>query len=207
MNETNSPITVTVTYYDNIGTVINTAPFVFPSSSKIVTIYHGDTSGDGLPIGGLPVGFYGSATITTQGGSIDVLVNQIGGLTAGGMGQTGTYIAPSKGSSSVYLPVMDNGGFGFTTGATILNTSNQPVTATVQYYNLDGSPVGHLQTYNIAGNASQAVYQGDPSQGLAVGFKGTALVTETSGAANSLIVTTNAQSNDFFYTYTSAQQE
>lgn len=194
-------VTVTITYYDKNGTAINTSPFVIPSMSG-TTIYHGATTGNGIPLNGLPDNFYGSAVVTTQGGNVTVVVNELGGLTEGGMGQTGTYIAPITGSNVIYLPVMANGGYGFTTGATIFNISNQAVTATIQYYNLDGLAATNPQTFTIRPNSNLPFYQGNPTQGLPVGFKGTATVTETNGLSNSLIITANAQSHDFFYTYT-----
>lgn len=197
-------ITVTITYYDKNGAITNTAPFTIPANEGY-SIYHGATGGKGLPLNGLPRGFYGSAVITKQGvgTNLVVLVNEIGGLTASGTGQTGSYNAPFAGNSTIYLPVMDNGRFGFTTGTTLFNISNQSLNISVQYYNLDGTPQGNAKMYTISPKASLSIYQGDPLQELPSDFEGSAVVTEVNGSSsNSLIATTNVQSFKFFYTYT-----
>jgi hypothetical protein len=61
--------------------------------------------------------------------------------------------------------------------------------------------VANTASFTLAANGSQPLYQGVEGT-LPSGFYGTALVTQTSGPANSLIVTTNAISPDTFYTYT-----
>jgi hypothetical protein len=194
VNPNSTPVTVTLTYYTaSNGTAIPTAPFVIGSHS-LVSIYQGATSGTGVPSGGQLTNFNGAVTITATNGVVAV-VNE--GIPGGG---SGVYSAVSSGGSKVYIPVMANGGFGFTTGATILNTSNQTVNGTLQYYNLDTSTAGTVQSFTIAPNASQQYYQG--SAGLSAGYYGVAVVTVTGGPANSLIVTTNAISSNFFYTYT-----
>lgn len=98
---------------------------------------------------------------------------------------------------------MANGAFGgYITGATIENITSAPVTATVQYYDLNGNTVGTTKTVTIGGNASYSLYQGGSDQNLQNGFYGTAQITVTGGPSSSLLVTTNAQSNAFFYSYT-----
>jgi hypothetical protein len=208
VNPNATPVTVTVTYRAADGTATNTAPFVLPPYN-LAAIYQGASSGNGLPTGGLPDGFAGSATITATGGVV-MVVNEAGGLTAGGTAQSGTYAAAASGSATVGLPVIANGGFSYITGATILNTSNNVITGTIQYYNVDGSVQGTTHPFTIQPYASQLVFQGDSAQGLGAGFYGTAIVTETASSGGSnfkdLIITTNAQSNQFFYTYTEPNQ-
>ena len=86
-------------------------------------------------------------------------------------------------------------------GATILNTSDGAVNGTISYYNPDGTGLaGHSQSFTIAAHASLPVYQG--GVGLPNGFAGQAVVTQSSGTAGSLIVTTNVQNDSLFYTYT-----
>jgi hypothetical protein len=132
-----------------------------------------------------------------------MFVNEQGGLTTTGSDQSGTYVAAVSGSSTVGLPVMANEAFGgYITGATIENITSSPVTASVQYYDLNGSAVGTAKTVIIGGNASAALYQGGSDQALADGFYGTAQIKVTGGPSSSLLVTTNAQSNAFFYSYT-----
>lgn len=107
----------------------------------------------------------------------------------------------------VALPVVANGAFGgYITGATIENTTSSIVSGTIQYYDMNGQVVGSTKPFTIGPRASQGVYQGGADQGLPPGFYGTALVTVTNGPTSSLLVTANAQSNQFFYSYTEPAQ-
>jgi hypothetical protein len=200
-------VTVSVSYYDNTGKLTSAAPFsVAPKG--VVGVFDGVSGGGtGLPSGGLPSGYYGAASITSTGGGVVMLVNEQGGTTSSGTSQSGTYAAASTGNTSVGLPVMANGAFGgYITGATILNTTNSSVTAKVQYYSLEGNVVGTSSNFSIGAHASQGLYQGESGQGLPGGFYGTAVVSVVGGPTSSLIVTTNAQSDQFFYTYTEPNQ-
>jgi hypothetical protein len=202
INSSSNPVTITVAYYGKEGTALT--PLTFPlAAHALAAIYQGSTSGIGVPSGGLPSGFIGSAVVTaTGGGSIVMVVNEAGGTTASGSAESGVYSAAGAGANLLDLPVIANGGYGYTTGTTILNVSNASIGVSVQYYNLDGTPVANAtSSYTLAPNGSQPLYQGAEG-GLPSGFYGTALVTQTSGATNSLIVTTNALSPDAFYTYT-----
>jgi hypothetical protein len=98
---------------------------------------------------------------------------------------------------------MANSSYDYITGATILNTSDQAVSGSIQYYKTDGSMQGSPQTFSIVAHASQVMYQGGSVAALPDGFYG----CQTSGNSassngGSLIVTTNAISSSFFYTYT-----
>jgi len=95
---------------------------------------------------------------------------------------------------------MANNGYGYVTGATILNTSGQTVSGSVQYYKTDGTSQGTSQPFSIGAHSSQLIFQG--GSGLPDGFYGSAVITQANGPANNLIVTTNATSPSFFYTYT-----
>jgi hypothetical protein len=196
------PVSVSVSYYDATGDQLTTQPFTLAANS-VQAIYHGGNGGgNGLPAGsGLSSGFSGAAIVNATGGGIAMVVNESGGVSATGTSLSGTYSAASNGSTSVGLPVMANGGFGYVTGTTIFNTSGNAVTGSIQYYDLSGNPVGQAQPFNIGPYASQLAYQGVPNV-LASGFYGTALITQTGGGSSSgLIATTNALSN-LFYTYT-----
>ena len=206
VNPNPSAVTVNVTYYRNDGTAFPAPAFTVPAYG-VVGVFERGTGGPGLPTGGLSQGFYGSAIVTTNGGGIAMLINEQGGLTPGGTAQSGTYAAASSGATSVGLPVIDNGAFGgYITGATILNTTNAMVGGTIQYYDLSGTATGTAKPFSIGPYASYPVFQGDPAQGLSPGFAGTAIVTVTSGPTSSLLTTTNAQSDNFFYTYTEPNQ-
>lgn len=206
VNPNSTAVNVTVTYDDHTGIITPTATFALPAFA-IQPIFHGSSvGGNGLPPGGLPSSFYGGATVTATGGGVVMVVNEGGGLTTTGSAKSGVYSAAASGSNRVGLPVLANGGFGYVTGATILNTSSTTVSGSIQYYNIDGTTQGTAKPFTIAPFASQVAFQGDPAQGLPgptspTPYYGTAIVTETS-PGNDLIVTTNAQSQAFFYTYT-----
>ena len=199
INPNSASVTVNVTYNNGTnGAALTTAAFVMPPHSVQGVFQSG--AGTGLPAAGLPAGFSGSAQISATGGGILVDVNEDGGVTGTGNRRSGVYTANASGRNSVSLPVVAKNGFGYTTGLTILNTSNAPISGSLQYRDTSGNAVGSPNVFtNLPGHASQLFYQGD----LPVGsFYGTAVITKTAGADNSLIVTTNAQSASFFYTYT-----
>lgn len=212
VNPNSTPVSVAITYYDNNGQAYPTTPFTI-AAHAVVPVYHGGSaSGQGVPDHGLPVGFYGSAIVTTSGGSagLTIVVNEAGNVTSNGPVQSGTYGAyyPDNRSSDIGLPVMANSGGtdGYTTGATILNTSDVTATGNITYYNLDGTAAGSSQPFKIGPHASQPIYQGGAS-GLPTGFYGEAIVTQTSeSAANDLVVTVNALSSSIFYSYTEVPQ-
>lgn len=132
-----------------------------------------------------------------------MVVNEAGSQTANGAAQSGTYAAAASGSNSTGLPIVANGGNGgFISGATILNTSDTTISGTINYYQADGTQItsGASQNFQIAARASQPIYQG--GVGLLQGFYGQAAITQSGGIANSLIVTTNVQGGDLFFTYT-----
>jgi hypothetical protein len=209
VNPNSSPVTVTVSYYKNDGTLYPAPPFVI-AGYGVVGIYQGASSNvnlpvKGLPINGLPSGWAGSAQVTVIGSQgIVMFVNEQGGTTATGGDQSGTYSAAANGGTTLGLPVIANGAFGgYITGATIQNTSSTTVSGTIQYYDVTGKAVGTTQTFSVGPYASYGAYQGTPNI-LPAGFYGTAIVNVTGGPTNSLLVTTNAQSNAFFYSYTEA---
>jgi kumamolisin len=200
LNPGNSPILATVTYYASDGQAFSSSQFSI-AAHAIQAIYQGATGNNpGLPSGGLPVGFYGSASVNIVNGAALMLVNEAGGLTASGSARSGIYAALASGGSLVGLPVLANNGFGYITGSTIVNNSIDLIGATLQYYNTDGIPQGNLQTLSLAPHASLFIFQG--ASGLPPNFFGTAIITQTTGTAHSLLATVNAQSGSFFYTYT-----
>jgi hypothetical protein len=203
---------ICVTYHStqhHTGKAFNSAPFML-AAHAVAPIYQGANSsgsGQGLPNGGLPAGFYGSATVTSAGGDIVMVVNEAGNLTKNGTAQSGTYTAQTLSAGSnhpnnIGLPIVANGGNGYITGATILNTTDTPQSGTINYYKVDGTiiPTVANQSFSIAAHASLPIYQG--AAGLPIGFYGGAVITSTSSNSNGLIVTTNAQNDNMFFTYT-----
>ena len=200
VNPNDNATQVTITYYDSQGQAYRAQPFTL-AAHAVAPVYQGANGGNGLPNGGLPNGFYGSATVESSQ-PLTMVVNEAGNTTANGAAQSGTYAAASMGSSNVGLPVVANGGNGgFASGATILNTGDTAVSGTISYYRADGTQLtAGSQSFTIAAHASLPIYQG--GAGLPNGFAGQAVVVQTSGAANSLLTTTNVQSPDLFYSYT-----
>jgi hypothetical protein len=70
----------------------------------------------------------------------------------------------------------------------------------MQYYTSKGVVQGKAQIFTIAAHASLPLYQGLAN--LPLDFLGTASITQTSGADNSLVATVNAESLNLFYSYT-----
>lgn len=201
VNPSSSAVSVTITYYDLSGKAYNADPFTL-SGYGVQAIFDGASNSTvaGLPANDLPANFAGVAKVTATGAGVVVLVNEGGGTTGSGNAESGVYNALPSGSNLVGLPITANGGYGYTTGATIYNSSSSSVTVSVQYYNIDGTTASSVVSYTIPANASQPVYQG--AANLPSGFYGTAVITAANGSpANSLFVTTNALSSQFFYTY------
>jgi hypothetical protein len=193
VNPNPSPVTVNVTYYNLAGAATANAPVVLNANS-VLPLYQGGSSG-------LANGFAGAAVVTSSGNGVVMVVNENNGSVTSGS-QSGTYSAAIVGSSVVGLPVLANGGYGYTTGTTIFNASSSAISFKLTYYGIDGQPVAGLTptSYNLAGYASMGIYQGGVS-GLSYG---TGVLTQTSGSANALIDTTNALNGaaGLFYTYT-----
>jgi hypothetical protein len=194
VNPNSSPVTVSLTYYDLTGAATTITPTVLAANS-VLPLYQGASNS------GLASGFAGAAVVTSTGNGVVMVVNENNASVTTGS-QSGTYSAAVGGSSSVGLPVVANSGFGYTTGTTIFNASNSPVSFKLTYYGIDGQAVAGLTptSYGLAAYASVGIYQGGVS-GLSYG---TAVLTQTGGPANALIDTTNALNGgaSLFYTYT-----
>ncbi len=198
VNPNSVAVTVSVTYYNLNGTAYPAVPFSL-SAHNVAAFSQSGTNAPGIPIGGLPNGFAGAAIVTSSNGGVVMVVNE-----SGGTAKSGTYVAAADPNGRVGLPVMANGGYGYTTGATVFNSSNQTISCNIQYYDVGGAALGGPQTFSINPYSSKGIFQGNAGVGLSYG---TAVVIEStpSGSqypANDLIVTTNAQSDIFFYTYT-----
>ncbi len=203
VNPASTPVTVSISYYDLGGTRFAATPFVLVGRG-VQQVFQGSGTGNGIPAGGLPANFVGAAVITSTGGGVNMVVNEVKPVLSGS--QSGVYAAASSGSSNLGLPVIAKNGFGYTTGTTVFNASPISATFTLTYYKLDGTalttPAPHIIT--VAAHASVGVYQGDD---LLSDFYGTAVLVQTSGGST-LIDTTNAinGSAGLFYTYTEPAQ-
>jgi hypothetical protein len=116
-----------------------------------------------------------------------------------GAARSGTYSALTEGGTSVGIVAVANGGLGFTSGFTIFNTASSAISGTIQYYSLDGTAQANPQSFIANSHASYSVYQG--AAGLPPNFYGTAVINIINGPPNSLIVSTNMESANFFYTF------
>ena len=207
VNPNDTAVNVNITYYDLTGNGTQVSQFTL-AAHAIASIFQGGSGGGvGLPPGnGLPEPYVGAAIVRATGNGVVMVVNELGGNTASGSAKSGVYSAAASGGSSVGLPVIARNGFGYTTGTTIFNTSNQTINGSLQYYDLTGAMKGAALAFTVGPFASKAFFQGDAVQGPPDQFYGTAIITQSSGPANALIITTNALSDSFFYSYTEPNQ-
>ncbi|MCL5958127.1 MAG: hypothetical protein M1358_02225 [Chloroflexi bacterium] len=159
-NAGSSPATIAVTYYAADGQAVLTTNVTVPGRG-----YWGLYQG-GEP---LPLGFAGTAVVTSNQ-PIAAVVNEIATT-----GQAMSYEGTAQPANTVYLPlIMKNAYGGWTTGLTVQNTSDNPASVTVVYYNDDGTEAGR-QTQDVPGRGYWAVYHG--SDLLPPGFAGAAIVS------------------------------
>lgn len=199
VNPNAASVQVTITYYDNNGKAYLAAPFML-AAHAVVPIFQGSKGGQGLPDGGLPLGFYGSAEIASSS-PVAMVVNESGGFEANNIVRSGVYLAATSATNRVGLPLVANAGNGYTSGATILNIGDVAITANISYYNSVGALVAVSPQFTIAPHSSQPVYQGADAN-LPAGFYGQAIINQIDGSGSNLAVTTNVQSDSLFFTYT-----
>lgn len=199
VNPNSTPVSVSVTYYNLSGTA-TPMPLFTLNGRSIQPIYQGPGGNSNLP-----AGFTGAAVVTATGGGVVMVVNE-DNINVTTSSQSGTYSAAASGSGVVGLPVIANGGFGYTTGTTVFNASSSVVSFTLTYYGINGQPIVGLTpaSYTLNQYASVGVFQGGIN-GLTYG---TAVLTQTGGTPNALIDTTNATNPGagLFYTYTEPNQ-
>jgi|GEM_PF-3257157 hypothetical protein len=156
---------ITVTYRDNLGVVVNTQVIPNVAGGAYLPIYSGTA--------GLPDGFAGTATI--QGpGELAAVVNE-----TGPHAQFSSYDAVNAGSLSLNAPLALNNAYGgFFTGIGIQNTSNTAGTVTIDYYDATGTKTEKVRS--IAGYGYIGLYQGDVNDGPPASGTGyTAVLTGT----------------------------
>src|ERR1700674_2240983 len=101
-----------------------------------------------------PVGFAGTATITSSAGLIAAVVNE-----TGPGGQFSSHVAVPAGSTTLYAPApMRNAFGGYNTGMGIQNTSGTAGTVTINYYN--GAGIATTKSFPIGASGYLGVYQG-----------------------------------------------
>jgi len=144
-----SPTVVTITYRDTSGTSVKIAGVAGLAAHGYIGLYSGDP---GL---GLPAGFDGTATITSDGQPLAAIVNE-----TGPGGQLSSYMTVTAGVSSLQAPVaLRNAAGGFNTGIGIQNTSGVAGTVQVRYYD-GGGALAKANAFPLAAYGYLGIYQG-----------------------------------------------
>jgi outer membrane protein assembly factor BamB len=154
LNLGSSPAVVTITYRDAGGTPVKVAGVAGLAAHGYIGLYSGN------PALGLPSGFAGTATITTDDGQpLAAIVNEVGPS-----GQFSSYDAVAGGAVRLEAPTALNNAYGgYYTGIGIQNTSAIDGTVTVTYS--DPAGVATVKTMAIKANGYLGVYQGDAQVG------------------------------------------
>jgi probable HAF family extracellular repeat protein len=188
INLGSAPTDITITYTKADGTPAKTQTLTGVPALAYRAVFQGD------PAVGLPVGFAGTATITSTGQPLAAIVNEVGN------GGFSSYTAQAAGSSQLAAPVALNNAFGgYFTAIAIQNTSSTAGTVTITYYDTAGVPTAKNVT--VGSNGSIGIYQGDATLGPAPGSYTaklsstvpiTAVVNEVFQPTPSLFTTYNA---------------
>jgi Big-like domain-containing protein len=167
---------VTVTYYDTAGTP-TVKSFSIPANGSL-GVYQGSVT-DGPAAGAY------TATITSTV-AVAAIVNEVAPSSTSAH-QSTSYNAFGAGSSTLNLPLVENGGSDpWNTGEGIMNTGTAATTVTVTYYNAaTGATVGTPQSQVVAPHAFWGLYQ--PTGGLPGGTRATAVITTSMGGQVAVI--------------------
>jgi len=174
-NTTGSAGTVTITYYDVLG-----SPTV-KTFSIVANGYLGVYQGTDIPA----TGAYTAKITSTV--AIAAIVNEVASSPNPAVQQSTAYNTFAAGSSSLHLPLVESAGAdGWSTGEGIMNTGTAATTVTVTYYDpVSGAQVGSAQSSSLQPNAFWGLYQ--PTGGLPIGARASAVVTTTSGGQVAVI--------------------
>jgi len=192
-NTANVPANVTITYRGTNGATVATQKVTLPAYAS------GAVSAANA---GLPAGFTGSASITSD--QPIVAITRI--ITAGGVsaynvtrGQDFTLY------TNVYVPQVVNNLAGVTSAITVTNTGSKTTTEKVQYFNNNGMASGNSPTVSLAPGASYTFNQGDAAAGLPVAFVGTAVVSSSAIQHSAVVVTFTGNGGTRSYNGSQAQ--
>lgn len=142
-NVTAGPANGSIKYYDRNGVIRGTQKINLPARGSISF---------GQDSAGLPLGFSGSAAITT-----DVPVAAV--VTASGPGGVKTYKGAVATSGSVSVPFLSAGDFGgWTTAIIVQNALPTPQPVTIRHFDPDGVSLGEISR-TIPGSGQWVVYQ------------------------------------------------
>jgi alpha-tubulin suppressor-like RCC1 family protein len=153
LNQGGGPTDVTITYRNGSGTVVKTQTVTALAGHAYKGLYSGDATL------ALPIGFAGSATITSTSQPLGAIVNE-----TGPGGQLSSYDAVTTGSTTLYVPVALNNAYGgYYTGMAIQNTTATTDSAVIYYY--DASGTSTVKTVTVPAYGSVGVYQGSATDG------------------------------------------
>ncbi len=185
-NTTATTGSVTVTYYDSIGTP--TAKVFSIAPNAYLGVYQGAADGPNTS------GAYTAVVTSTV--PIAAIVNEVAPVT-GTAQQSTSYNTSSGAAAPIDLPLVENAGSdGWSTGLGIMNVGTASATITVSYFLAStGASVGTPQTVTLAPKASWGLYQ--PTGGLPAGTRATAVVS----SAGQLAVICNESNATSFMSY------
>jgi hypothetical protein len=182
---------VFVTYYDAAGTA-TAKSFTIPANGSL-GVYQGSSTD------GPAAGAYTAVIQSTL--PLAAIVNEV--APSGGIAQQSTsYNTFSAGGSTLYLPLVENGGSDpWNTGEGIMNTGTSSTTVIVFYYDAStGAAIGTAQTQALAPHAFWGLYQ--PTGGLPSGSRATAkVITVPSPFFGQVAVICNESSSTTFMSY------
>src|SRR5450759_618508 len=186
VNTTSTAGTVTINYFDAVGTSTTTTYPIAANGS--LGVYQGTDIAT--------AGAY-TANITSTV-AIAGIVNEVAPSNTSAK-QSTSYNMFATGSASLHLPLVENGGSDpWNTGEGIMNTGTTYTTVTVTYYDTaTGAAIGAPQMQTVAPQAFWGLYQ--PTGGMPGGKRGTAVITTSSGGQVAVIC--NESSSTTFMSY------
>jgi alpha-tubulin suppressor-like RCC1 family protein len=186
VNTTSTAGTVTINYFDAVGTSTTTTYPIAANGS--LGVYQGTDIAT--------AGAY-TANITSTV-AIAGIVNEVAPSNTSAK-QSTSYNMFATGSASLHLPLVENGGSDpWNTGEGIMNTGTTYTTVTVTYYDTaTGAAIGAPQMQTVAPQAFWGLYQ--PTGGMPGGKRATAVITTSSGGQVAVIC--NESSSTTFMSY------
>jgi hypothetical protein len=167
-----NPTDVTITYYAAGSTTPADVENATVQPGSSVTFYNPGNAT-------LPSGFVGSAVVTSTAEDIAVIVNQ---ATDNGL-QGMSYEGFASGSSTVSLPLIMKGNWGWSTSFQVQNIGGGPTDLTVAYYAAGSTTPTHTDTTTGAGlgSGSSVTYYQPWETALPNGFVGSVVITASGG--------------------------
>jgi hypothetical protein len=155
LNMGDTPTNVTITYRDANGSSVKVAGVAGLAAHGYIGLYSGD------PALGLPSGFAGTATLTSEGQPLAAVVNEVGPG-----GQFSSYDAVAGGSGTLIAPTALNHAYGgYYTAVGVQDVGGAAGTVTISYYDQAGVKVKTVGPLPLAANGYLPIYQGDATVG------------------------------------------